>query len=141
MFLRLQVFTIGAIIALQGLATAQVNTAWIADPAEQSYSNPANWTNGVPKPADTAIFEIGGPFKVVMDDFQSVIRILHQAGEFSLVGPAGLRVTNKLELENDFNVTTGAIFESPMGLTVGVNGDAAMQVTSESVLAALAETD
>ena len=49
------------------IADAQIETKWVNDLTTEALSDPTSWTAGVPTAADTVNFDIGSPFKVMMD--------------------------------------------------------------------------
>ncbi len=87
------------------------------------WSNPNNWTNGVPGPADTAIFDHQFSDKTVtVDMYEKVGSVIFQNGFTSImtiVNP-GLEVVNTCDLRNI--TKTATIFMSNPGASLIIDG-------------------
>ena len=100
----------------------------------EDFSDPNNWTLGLPDVNDTATFDTGSPFKVVMDVDASVDKIAHLSGALTLLGPKSLNVVTKIELDTEFNVGQECILRGESSLILGVLDNANMTVSNMSEL-------
>ena len=134
MFSRIKFFIVFSFFLIPNITNAQIDTKWVSNPQMEQYSNPINWTLGIPGVNDTAIFDIGSQFKVVMDVDGSVDNITHLSGALTLLGPKSLNVGTKIELDTEFNVGEGCILRGETSLILGVLDNANMLVSSMSEL-------
>lgn len=136
MLSRIVILALGAIFLFQTQANAQIETNWIFNPGSANFSNPANWTDGIPGISDTAIFDIEGTaYSVVMDMNVGVDELDHVSGECSLFGPSKLTVASRLELDSAFfGVGQSCTLAGLNGLSVGVNNTGNLTVVSGSLL-------
>jgi hypothetical protein len=96
---------LGCCILLFGRAAYSADGTWLANPVDNNWYNPANWSSGtVPEGGDTAIFA-----------FSNITDVNILAG-------AGLR-------EIDFDVTAGA-YTITASAGVGIGSDGAIQNNS-----------
>jgi hypothetical protein len=97
------------VAALAVPAYAQTTATWI-NPAGGSFGNPANWSTGaVPGPADTARFNLGAAYTVVMDANRSLDTLLI-AGGTPVIDLSGREVAARFSQSGgDTRLTNGTI--------------------------------
>ena len=134
MYLRIKFFLVCSLLIMPNIGNAQVDTKWVVNPMMEDFSDPNNWTLGLPDVNDTATFDTGSPFKVVMDVDASVDKIAHLSGALTLLGPKSLNVVTKIELDTEFNVGQECILRGESSLILGVLDNANMTVSNMSEL-------
>ncbi|MCA9283964.1 MAG: hypothetical protein KDA22_02025 [Phycisphaerales bacterium] len=93
----------GTALWLAGACSAAVVTSWTA-PRGGLFSDPANWSAGVPGSSDTAVFDLVSSYPVDLDDSTAASRMLVRSGQVTL-NLGG----NTLDLLNGVAFTPGLV--------------------------------
>ena len=95
---------LASLITCPNSISAQTVTCW-GFGANTFFTDPANWTNGVPGENDTAKFFVGVPFTVTMNVNATVNEFDHVMGDMTLNGGNQLKVTSPTKIDNELTVT------------------------------------
>ena len=123
MFKNKSIFLLIGLVLLPPAVSKSQSSVWNANGANDNFSNPANWSNGVPGPSGSVNFVLSDqPYDVVMDQDFFVASCNLSNGTSTMRGPGKLTIDGQLLSTNHHATFTDQFCLNANSVLVGVGG-------------------